>query len=97
MKIYLGIVIILLAMCIFFGIAWQSEKEAREDRDRTISALTSQKNALEKEIKKRNENVIELQKRNKELEELAKKDDGFDWNADIADSVVILRLKEYLH
>ena len=71
MKIYLTIIIALLVMCIFFGIAWQSEKNAREDRDRTIMSLSGQKTVLEKEIEKRNQNAIELQKRNEKLEELA--------------------------
>lgn len=96
MKICLSIIIILLAMCIFFGVAWQSEKEAREDRDKTIASLSGQKNALEKEIKKRNENVIELQRRNEELEALANTDD-FDWYADIGGSPVIVRLKSRVH
>lgn len=96
MKVCLGIIIVLLAMCIFLGVAWQTEKEAREDRDKTIASLSGQKNALEKEIKKRNENVIELQRRNEELEALAYADD-FDWYADISDSPVIVRLKSRVH
>lgn len=96
MKIWLSIIIILLVGCIFFGIAWQSEKEAREDRDREIIALSGQKNALEKEIEKRNKNVVELQKRNKELEDAAKKD-TYDWNADISGTSVILRLQDKVH
>lgn len=96
MKVCLGIIIVLLVACIFFGVAWQSEKEAREDRDKTIASLSGQKNALEKEIKKRNENVIELQRRNEELEALANADD-FDWYADISDSPVIVRLKSRVH
>jgi len=96
MKIYLSIIILLLAICIFFGVAWQSEKNAREDRDKTIIALSGQKNALEKEIEKRNKNVVELQKRNEELEKLAKKD-NFNWDADISNTLVILRLKDRVH
>ena len=96
MKIYLGIILVLLAVCVFLGVEWQREKNTREDRDRTIIALSGQKTALEKEIEKRNKNVIELQKRNKELEELAKQDD-YDWNTDISDTSVILYLKERLH
>lgn len=96
MRIYLVIIICMLAMCIFLGIAWQSEKKAREDRDKTIIALSGQKTALENEIKKRNENVIELQRRNEELEALANADD-FDWYADIGGSPVILRLKSRVH
>ena len=83
-------------MCIFLGIAWQSEKNAREDRDKTIAALSGHKTALENEIKKRNENVIELQRRNEELEALANADD-FDWYADIGGSPVIVRLKSRVH
>lgn len=96
MKTYLVIIICMLAMCIFFGIAWQSEKNAREDRDKAIIALSGQKTALEKEIEKRNKNVIELQKRNEELETLAKQD-SFNWNADISNTLVILRLKDRIH
>lgn len=96
MKIYLGIIIVLLIVCVFFGVAWQSEKNAREDRDKMIVALSGQKKALEKEIEKRNKNVIELQKRNEELEALAERDD-FDWDTDISNSAVILRLKNRIH
>ena len=96
MKVYLSIIISLLVLCVFLSVAWQREKNTREDRDRTIIALSGQKTALEKEIEKRNKNVIELQKRNKELEELAKQDD-YDWNTDISDTSVILYLKERLH
>lgn len=96
MKIYLTIIIALLVMCIFFGIAWQSEKNAREDRDRTIMSLSGQKTVLEKEIEKRNQNAIELQKRNEKLEELAKQD-RFDWDADISNTFVILRLKDRIY
>ena len=96
MKVCLSIIIVLLVGCIFFGVAWQTEKEAREDRDRTIASLSGQKKALEKEIKKRNENVIELQRRNEELEALANADD-FDWYADIGGSPVIVRLKSRVH
>ena len=96
MKIYLTIIIALLVMCIFFGIAWQSEKNAREDRDRTIMSLSGQKSVLEKEIEKRNQNAIELQKRNEKLEELAKQD-RFDWDADISNTFVILRLKDRIY
>jgi len=96
MRTYLVIIIGLLAMCIFFGIAWQSEKKCRVDKEKEIIALSGQKTALEKEIEKRNQNAIELQKRNEELEELAKQD-KFDWNADIGDTFVILRLKDRIH
>lgn len=96
MRIYLVIIICMLVACIFLGIAWQSEKKAREDRDKTIIALSGQKTALENEIKKRNENVIELQRRNEELEALANADD-FNWYADIGGSPVIVRLKSRVH
>lgn len=96
MRIYLVIIICMLAMCIFLGIAWQSEKKCRIDKENEIIALSGQKTALEKEIKKRNENVIELQKRNEELEALAKQDE-FDWTADISNTFVILRLKDRIH
>lgn len=96
MKIYLVIIICMLVACIFLGIAWQSEKAAREEGDKTIASLSGQKTALENEIKKRNENVIELQRRNEELEALANADD-FDWYADIGGSPVIVRLKSRVH
>lgn len=96
MKIYLGMIIILLAMCIFFGVAWQSEKNAREDRDRTISALTGENKAYKKELEKRNKDAIELQKIKNEDKELAKTD-SIDWNTRVGDSVVIMRLKSRVH
>ena len=96
MRTYLVIIIGLLAMCIFFGIAWQSEKKCRVDKEKEIIALSGQKTALEKEIEKRNKNAIELQKRNEELEALAKQDD-FNWNADVSNTFVILRLKDKIH
>lgn len=96
MKIYLGIILVLLVICVFLGVEWRIEKNIREDREKEIIALSGQKNALEKEIEKRNKNVIELQKRNKELEELAKQD-SYDWDTDISDTAVVLYLKERLH
>lgn len=96
MKICLGIILILLVVCIFLGAEWRIEKNIREDMEKEIIALSGQKTALEKEIEKRNKNVIELQRRNEELETLANADD-FDWYADISDSPVILRLKSRVH
>lgn len=96
MKIYLCIIVVLLAMCIFFGIAWQSEKEAREDRDRTIIALTGENKAYKKELEKRNRDVIELQKIKNEDKELAKTD-SIDWDTRVGDTVVIMRLKSRVH
>ena len=96
MKICLGIILILLVVCIFLGAEWRIEKNIREDMEKEIIALSGQKTALEKQIEKRNKNVIELQRRNEELETLANADD-FDWYADISDSPVILRLKSRVH
>lgn len=96
MKFYVAIILCLLAICVFLGVAWQSEKKCRVDKEKEIIALSGQKTALEKEIEKRNKNAIELQKRNEELEALAKQD-KFDWDADISNTFVILRLKDRIH
>lgn len=93
MKVYITIISILLIACIFLGIEWQKEKNARVDKENTIMLLRGQKKLLEDEIKKRNEDAIELQKKYKELEKAANDDKGFDWMVDISNTAVIRRLQ----
>ena len=93
MKVYLTIITILLIACFFFGIGWQKEKNTRVDMENTIMLLKGQKNLLEEEIKKRNQDAIELQKKYKELEKAANDDKGFDWMVDISNTAVIRRLQ----
>ena len=94
MKIALGIIIFLSVALGFYVL-----KDIRNQTQITAlstenSALRGNKNFLEKEIEKRNQNAMEVSKRVTELEELAKLSSEPCWNKRISDSdPVLVRLQ----
>ncbi|MBQ8677431.1 MAG: hypothetical protein IJ529_03045 [Alphaproteobacteria bacterium] len=90
-----GFLILFLGVFVAALWFWGSLLSQRlEELKNQNSALIANNNILLNRLTRSYNDKIELEKQNRDLEELARTDAAFDWNADISNSDVVIRLRQ---
>lgn len=91
-KIYLGIISALTIAFLVALFLYRSECSTNDELRKTVTNLTTSLDTIRTRLAESYEENKQLVKSNEELEKLSEDDKTFNWNADISNSPVVIKL-----
>lgn len=90
------LIVIAFLLIIIIWIQWSSNHKSNEIKElqNKLTVAVQNEDMYKKKLEREHNDRVELEKRQEENKEIAKSDESFNWDASIANSPLIIKLRE---